>query len=121
VKFVPKRGDLIWLNFSPAAGHEQAGRRPALVLSHESYSRNSGMAVVCPITSRAKGYPFEMEIGLGAPASGVVLADAIRNIDLRVREPEFIGKAPTATLDRVCAAVAELLTLKLPSPTDRSV
>jgi len=78
---IPDAGDLIWLTFNPQVGREQAGRRPALVLSPESYNRKSGLAIVCPITSRLKGYPFEVPLPSGLPVTGAVLSDHIKSLD----------------------------------------
>jgi len=80
-RYVPRRGDFIWLDFNPQKGHEQAGRRPALVLSMTDYNRQVGLAVVCPITSAAKGYPWEVMIPQGEFVVGVVLSDQIKNVD----------------------------------------
>jgi mRNA interferase MazF len=80
-RYVPERGDLLWLTFDPQAGHEQAGRRPALVLSPAAYNRRAKLALVCPITSRAKGYPFEVALPAALPLSGVVLADHLKSAD----------------------------------------
>ena len=74
-EWIPNAGDLVWLTFNPQAGREQAGRRPAVVLSPEQYNRRSGLALVCPITSHVKGYPFEVELPPGLSVSGVILAD----------------------------------------------
>jgi len=79
--YCPKRGDIVWLTFNPKAGHEQAGYRPALVLSPEPYNRKVGLAVLCPITSRAKGYPFEVKLPDGFKVSGVVLSDQVKNLE----------------------------------------
>src|SRR6185503_8666919 len=76
-KYVPKRGDLVWINFTPQAGHEQGGRRPALVVSDSSYNKSAGLALLCPVTSRVKGYPFEVELPANSRITGVVLADHI--------------------------------------------
>jgi mRNA interferase MazF len=84
--FVPERGDVVWLDFTPQAGHEQAGRRPALVLSPATYNRKSGMMLCCPITSQAKGYPFEVEVKpVNGTVSGVALSDQVRCLDWRSR------------------------------------
>ena len=83
--YVPDRGDLVWLDFDPQAGREQAGRRPALVLSPKAYNQKVGLALLCPITSQVKGYPFETAIPPGLKVSGVVLADHVKNMDWRVR------------------------------------
>lgn len=74
-RYIPARGDVVWLTFNPQAGHEQAGRRPALVLSPSSYNRKVGLAIFCPITSQVKGYPFEVAIPAGSKLGGVILAD----------------------------------------------
>src|SRR2546425_1274360 len=84
---VPDAGDLVWLSFDPQAGHEQSGRRPALVLSPASYNGKSGLALVCPITSRVKGYPFEVSLPEGSKFAGVILADQLRSLDWRTLSP----------------------------------
>jgi mRNA interferase MazF len=106
---VPRRGDLVWINFTPQAGREQAGRRPALVLSPESYNRKTGLAVACPVTNQAKGYPFEVILPVGLPISGVVLADHVRCIDWRARLAERAGKVDEATLAEVSGKVGALI------------
>jgi mRNA interferase MazF len=79
--YIPGRGDVIWIAFNPQAGHEQARRRPALVLSPQRYNGRTGLAVLCPITNQRKGYPFEVEIPEGFAVTGVILADQIKNLD----------------------------------------
>jgi mRNA interferase MazF len=88
--YVPRHGDMVWITLNPQSGHEQAGRRPALVISPESYNRKTGLAVFCPITSQVKGYPFEVTITDGLPINGVILADQVKNLDWRVRKAELI-------------------------------
>ena len=88
--YVPKRGDVIRLDFDPQKGHEQAGRRPALVLSPYEYNRTVGLVVVCPITGHKKGYPWEVEISENPHVYGVVLADQVKNLDWRQRHAEFL-------------------------------
>jgi len=105
----PDRGDLVWIDFDPQAGHEQAGRRPALVLSPRAYHQVTPFAIVCPITSTRKGYPFEVELPAGLPVSGVVLADQVKSIDRRVRRIEPAGKAPTEVTETVLAKIMPLL------------
>ncbi len=102
---VPRRGDLVWLDFTPQSGHEQAGRRPALVLSPEQYNAKVGLALVCPITSQVKGYPFEVAIPHHAKVSGVVLADQVKSLDWKARRAQTFGTVPA----QVVAAVRELL------------
>lgn len=92
--YVPDRGDVAWINFDPQAGHEQAGRRPALVLTSAIYNAPSTLAIVCPITSKAKGYPYEVPIPSGLPVAGVVLADHARSLDWHARNAQFICTLP---------------------------
>ena len=89
--YVPARGDLIWLQFNPQAGHEQAGHRPALVVSPSSYNRRVGLAICCPVTSQVKGYPFEVLLPEGLGVEGAILADQIKSLDWRVRKAKRIG------------------------------
>jgi len=107
--FVPDRGDLAWLAFDPQAGHEQAGRRPALVLSPRLYNQKSGLALFCPVTSQVKGYPFEVPVPAGCGVSGVVLADHVKSLDWKARQAVRIGRLPTPVLDEVLARLAPLL------------
>ena len=88
--YVPRHGDMVWITLNPQSGHEQTGRRPALVISPESYNRKTGLAVFCPITSQVKGYPFEVTIPDGLPVGGVILADQVKNLDWRVRKAALI-------------------------------
>ena len=83
--YVPRRGDIVWLDFTPQAGHEQAGHRPALVLSPQVYNERTGLALCCPITSQVKGYPFEVLLPSDNVVTGVVLADQIKSLDWRAR------------------------------------
>jgi len=107
--YVPSRGEVVWLTFDPRARHEQAGRRPALVLSPRSYNRKVGLALFCPITSRAKGYPFEVAIPPGLSLGGVVLADQVKSLDWRVRKAERACTVPAAVVDDVLAKLSVLL------------
>lgn len=106
--FVPKRGNLIWLDFNPVRGHEQGDTRPAPVLSRERYNDKTSLAIVCPVTSRAKGYEFEVELPHDGAVEGVVLADHVRNLDWRARHARFAGRAPTTLISRVGDLVAAL-------------
>lgn len=110
-RYVPERGDLVWITFDPQAGHEQAGRRPALVLSPATYNRRANLALVCPITSQAKGYPFEVALPAGLPLSGVVLADHLKSADWLARRTTFAAKVPRAVLAEVTAKLRPLLGL----------
>jgi len=106
---VPDRGDMIWLTFDPQAGREQAGRRPALVLSPALYNRRTSLAVVCPITSQVKGYPFEVPLPDGGPLQGAVLADHLKNVDWRQRQAQPIAPASEDVLADVLVRIAALL------------
>ena len=107
--FVPKRGHIIWIDFDPQSGHEQAGRRPALVISPVLYNEKIGLALLCPITSQVKGYPFEVAIPKGLSVSGVILADQIKSLDWMSREAEFGCDAPRETVDLVLEKLSTLL------------
>ena len=107
--YVPDRGDLVWLEFDPQSGHEPAGHRPALVLSPLVYNRRSGLALFCPVTSRIKGYPFEVGLPPGEPVAGVVLADQIKSLDWRRRKARRIGRSSPAVLADVLAKALVLL------------
>ena len=107
--YVPDTGHLVWISFSPQAGREQAGRRPALVLSPGSYNARAGLCLVCPITSQVKEYPFEVSLPDGLPVSGVVLGDHLRSADWRARSAEYAGLAPAEVLAEVRAKLKPLL------------
>lgn len=104
----PERGDIVWVNLDPTEGHEEAGRRPALVLSPSGYNRRVGMAVMCPITNRVKGYPFEVPVAEGLPVAGVVLADQVRCMDWRARGSELVCAAPAECVDAASALLSTL-------------
>lgn len=108
-RYVPRRGDIVWLSFTPQVGHEQAGRRPALVLSPLAYNGRVGLALFCPITSRVKGYPFEVAVPEGLAVTGVVLADQVKSLDWRVRRAELADRLPDAHLGAVLEMVGALL------------
>lgn len=107
--YVPASGDFVWLTFDPQAGREQAGRRPALVLSPRIYNAKSGLALVCPVTNRAKGYPFEVPVPAGQGPSGVILADHLKSVDWKARRAESLGQCPREALDEVLARLAPLI------------
>jgi mRNA interferase MazF len=106
--YVPARGDLIWLQFNPQAGHEQAGHRPAVVISPSSYNRRVGLALCCPITSQVKGYPFEVLLPQGLGVEGAILSDQIKSLDWRVRKARRIGSLPA---DLLLEAAGKILAL----------
>jgi len=107
--YVPKRGDLIWITLNPQTGHEQAGRRPALVISPGAYNAKVGLALLCPVTSRSKGYPFEVLIPPGVGVDGVVLADQVKSLDWRARNAERIATLPGAALREVLTKLGTLV------------
>jgi len=108
--YIPRRGDVVWVTFNPQAGHEQAGRRPAVILSPTAYNSKVGLAILCPITSQVKGYPFEVVLPGGLQVSGVILADQVKNLDWRAREAEFICALPAATVSDILQRIGLLLT-----------
>ena len=107
--YVPERGDLVWLQFNPQAGSEQAGRRPALVISPRSYNRKVGLALVCPITSNVKGYPFEVGLPEGLDVQGAVLCDQLKSLDWRVRSAARAGSVPDGILRDATARILALV------------
>lgn len=108
-EYVPDRGDVVWLAFEPQAGREQAGRRPALVLTPAAYQRVVGLAVCCPITRQAKGYPFEVVLPEGMAVAGAVLADHVKSLDWRARRAELADHAPAAVTAHVVGLIGRLL------------
>jgi mRNA interferase MazF len=106
---VPDAGQFVWIDFDPTKGHEQGGKRPALVLSPRAYNERTRLCIACPITSRAKGYPFEVPIPEGHRITGVVLADHLRNLSWPERNVSLIGAAPPDLLDEVREKIAPLL------------
>jgi mRNA interferase MazF len=106
---VPERGDVVWLQLNPQAGSEQAGHRPALVISPKSYNRKVGLALVCPVTSRVKGYPFEVELPQGLATKGAILCDQVKSLDWRTRRATRLGSVPDAVLQEVTARILALV------------
>jgi mRNA interferase MazF len=107
--YVPERGDIVWISLNPQAGHEQAGRRPAVVVSPKSYNGKVGLGLFCPVTSRVKGYPFEVAVPEGLPVDGVVLADQVKSLDWRARKAKFAGRLPADARDEVLGKLGALL------------
>jgi mRNA interferase MazF len=107
--YVPERGDVVWLNFNPQAGHEQAGKRPAFVLSPATYNRRVGLALFCPVTNKIKGYPFEVNVPVGLAVTGTILSDQIKSLDWQTRNADFICKMPDEVTEQVLAKAATLL------------
>ncbi len=107
--YVPDRGDLVWLQFNPQSGHEQAGKRPALVISPAAYNGKVGLSLLCPVTSKIKGYPFEVIIPQDLPIEGVILSDQIKSLDWQARLATFICKLPAETLAEVVSKMELLI------------
>jgi mRNA interferase MazF len=99
--YCPKRGDIVWLTFNPQSGHEQAGHRPALVLSPELYNQKTGLAIFCPISSQEKGYPFEVKIPKGQKISGVILSDQVKSLDWKTRRAKLCCQIPSGIVSDV--------------------
>lgn len=108
--WTPERGDVVWIAMAPVTGHEQSGRRPALVLTPGSYNRKVGFAILCPITSQVKGYPFEVALPDGLPLQGVVLSDQAKSLDWRARRAEFLCKLPPEDTTAVLQRLGTLIT-----------
>ena len=108
-RYVPARGDLVWLQFDPQTGHEQAGRRPALVISPDFYNRRVGLALFCPVTSKPKGYPFEVLLPEGLEVTGAVLSDQLKSLDWRARRAARIASIPEPLLEEVIARIRPLI------------
>ena len=108
-QYVPRRGDAIWISLNSQAGHEQAGRRPAIVLSPEAYNGRVGLAILCPITNQIKGYPFEVAIPPGLDVAGVILSDQVKSLDWRARRAEFIATLPNETIIEALQKIGTLL------------
>ena len=109
MSYIPKKADIVWLEFDPQAGHEQAGHRPALVLSPESYNSRTGLAIFCPITSHEKGYPFEVKLPKGFKVSGVILSDQIKSLDWKDRKAKFLCRVHQYIFEQVEAKIHSLL------------
>jgi mRNA interferase MazF len=107
--YVPERGDIVWISLDPQAGHEQAGRRPALVLSPSGYNAKTGLAILAPITRQVKGYPYEIAFPESGKVAGVVLCDQIKNLDWRARRAEFIDQAPDSVVLNVLGKIQTLI------------
>lgn len=110
-RYTPARGDIIWISFDPQAGHEQARYRPAVVLSPTSYNKKTSLALVCPITSRVKGYPFEVALPAASTVTGVILADQPKSFDWKARNARFAGRTSPRVLSEVLEKLETLLAL----------
>lgn len=107
--YIPDRGDIIWISLNPQAGHEQAGRRPVLVLSPSLYNKKVGLVIICPITNQVKGYPFEVIIPEDADVTGAVLSDQVKSLDWKVRKAELICKLSNPFVKQVLKKLNTLI------------
>jgi mRNA interferase MazF len=107
--YIPQCGDVVWITLNPQAGHEQAGRRPAVVLSPRNYNGKTGLAILCPVTSQIKGYPFEVILPAGLPVVGAILSDQVKSLDWRARNVELICTLPAETISEVLQKLSALL------------
>jgi mRNA interferase MazF len=107
--FVPERGDLVWLQFTPQRGHEQSGRRPALILSPRAYNRKVGLALACPVTGQVKGYPFEVLLPDGLAARGAILCDQVKSVDWRARKARRLDRVSPEVMSAVTARILALV------------
>ncbi len=106
--YIPERGDIIWLDFTPQSGHEQMGKRPAIVVSPKEYNEKVGLGLFCPITSKEKGYPFEVKIE-NKKIDGVILSDQLKSLDWKSRNAEFIVKAKKEEINEVIEKISVLI------------
>ena len=107
--YIPHRGDVVWIDMQPQAGHEQSGRRPAIVLSPKSYNGKVGLALFCPVTNQIKGYPFETIIPSGLKVTGAVLSDQVKSLDWKIRDAKFYDKVPESVVLEIFKKLATLL------------
>jgi mRNA interferase MazF len=110
--FVPDRGDVVWITLQPQAGPEQAGRRPAVVLSPQPYNEKTGLAIFCPVTSAVKGYPWEVLLPPGLPVSGAALSDQVESLDWRMRDAEKICALPPRVIAEILGKLNPLLSAR---------
>src|SRR5829696_8786713 len=112
--YIPDRGDAVWIMLTPQAGHEQAGRRPAVVVSPAVYNGRVGLAILCPLTNQIKGYPFEVVLPTGLTVTGAILSDQVKSLDWRARNASFICTLPPATITEVLQKLNTLVSLAIP-------
>lgn len=109
ISYIPARGDIVWMDFSPHAGFEQAGRRPALVLTSKEYNYKTSRYIVCPITSQVKGYTFEYPLPAHSLVQGVVLTDHVKNQDWTQRNVEYTDSLTSDEIEPICDIVDALI------------
>ena len=110
--YIPQRGDVVWIDMNPQAGHEQAGRRSAVVLSPSAYNNKVGLALLCPITNQIKGYPFEVIIPHGLKTTGAILSDQVKSLDWKIRNTEYYDKVPETVVLEIFKKLSTLLRFK---------
>jgi mRNA interferase MazF len=115
-QYTPERGDIVWLEFNPQAGHEQRGTRPVLVISPGPYNRRVGLALFCPLTTQVKGYPFEVRLPPDIQAKGAILSDQVKSLDWRARKAKLLCKAPPEVVEETLARVLALIEPEGPAP-----
>jgi len=108
-RYIPKCGDVVWITLNPQAGHEQTGRRPAVVLSPQTYNSKVGLVILCPITSQVKGYPFEVLLPAGLPIEGAILSDQVKSLDWHARNAELICTLPDEVISEILQKLSALL------------
>jgi mRNA interferase MazF len=108
-EYVPKKGDFVWLSFDPQSGHEQKGRRTAIIVSNTLFNQKTGLAFACPITSKDKGYPFHLPIPDGLPVHGFVMVDQVKSVDYLSRKADFIAQAPKDLIAEILAIMDAIL------------
>jgi mRNA interferase MazF len=107
--YIPKRGDFIWIDFNPQAGHEQMGKRPALVASHDGFNQKMGFAFVCPISNTRRKNPFYVAVPEGLAVTGVIMTDQLRSLDFQARQANLMGKCPDQLLQDVLRRIKPIL------------
>ena len=107
--YAPARGEIVWLQFEPQAGHEQSGRRPAVIVSPREYNEKVGLCLCCPVTSQAKGYPFEVDLPAGLEVKGVVLCDQVKSLDWKARRARTIGSLSSRSVKEIQARILALI------------
>ena len=108
-KYIPQKGDFVWLNFDPQTGHEQQGVRTALVISNSLFNQKTGLCILCTTTTKDRGFPFHKEISSGLKVKGFVMTEQVKSLDYRARNIKFISKAPTDLLDDVLALIDAII------------
>ena len=108
-KYIPSRGDIVWLDFDPRTGREQSGHRPAIIISPQEFNALSSLAFVCPITSKVKGFSFEVVLTEKTKTEGAILIHHLRSVDWKTRKIKFIEQAPTTVIDEICAKLKPLI------------